>query len=238
MSSAPGRRPPAIPKQDLVDAANRLLSGLASLRLAPKAGADDAFEYWLWARNIGAARQSMGLAVQLIGLQSGRIRLRTSPSNVTSGFYSHAEISSQTHTVELHTGVYVTGGSGADHEIDVAAIDAGAASVRHDSLLWGFEAKLYAATLSLSIPRAVLGTAYDLKAIPSYHHGPPRIALVSSAPLSVTGRTLLLGRSLPAGWTLLTYKPYARPRVCVAESVGVGRSHAVDAFVREHLSRL
>jgi hypothetical protein len=230
MSSARGSTPPAIPKRDLVNPTNRLLSGLASLRVAAKAGADDAFEYWLWARNISAARQpGMGLAVQLKGLHGGRIRLRTSPSSVSAGSYSHAEISSSTNLVELHTGVYIEGGSGAQHEVDVAAIDAGAgiSPVGHASLRWGFEAKLYAATLPLSIPRAVLGTAYDLKALSAYHHhGPPRLALVSSAPLSMTGRTLL------------AYKHYSHPRVPAAESVRIGRSWAVDSFVRQHLSRL
>jgi hypothetical protein len=229
MSSARGSAPPAIPKRDLVDAANRLLNGLAALRVAAKAGADDAFEYWLWARNISVARQPrMGLAVQLKGLQGGRIRLRTSPSSVTAGSYSHAEISSSTNLVELHTGVYVEGSSGAQHEVDVAAIDAGAGSSRlgHAGLRWGLEAKLYAATLPLSIPRAVLGTAYDLKALPAYHHGPPRLALVSSAPLSMTGRMLL------------AYKHYSHPRVRTAESVNIGRSWPVDSFVRQHLSRL
>jgi hypothetical protein len=148
---------------------------------------------------------------------------------VSAGSYSHAEISSSTNLVELHTGVYIEGGSGAQHEVDVAAIDAGAgiSPVGHASLRWGFEAKLYAATLPLSIPRAVLGTAYDLKALSAYHHhGPPRLALVSSAPLSMTGRTLL------------AYKHYSHPRVPAAESVRIGRSWAVDSFVRQHLSRL
>jgi hypothetical protein len=65
----------------------------------------------------------------------------------------------------------------------------------------------------------VLGTAYDLKALSAYHHhGPPRLALVSSAPLSMTGRTLL------------AYKHYSHPRVPAAESVRIGRSWAVDSF--------
>jgi hypothetical protein len=228
MSSPRGTTPPAIKKRDLVAAANRLLGGLASLRVAAKAGADDAFEYWLWARTLSIAR-GMGLTVHFRELQGGRIRLRTSPSSVTSGTYSHAEISGSMNRIELHTGVYVEGGSGAPHEVDVVAIDKGAGRsnpLGHASLQWGFEAKLYSATLPLSIPRAVLGTAYDLKTLPAYVRGPARLALVSSAPLSVTGRTLL------------AYKRPSYPRVPAAESVRVGNCQTVDAFVRQHMSRL
>jgi hypothetical protein len=131
--------------------------------------------------------------------------------------------------IELHTGVYVEGGSGAPHEVDVVAIDKGAGRsnpLGHASLQWGFEAKLYSATLPLSIPRAVLGTAYDLKTLPAYVRGPARLALVSSAPLSVTGRTLL------------AYRRPSYPRVPAAESVRIGNCQTVDAFVRQHMSRL
>src|ERR1700730_7692614 len=125
MSSRRGTTPPAIKKQDLVKAANRLLGGLASLRIATNAGADDAFEYWMWARTLSVA-QGMGLTVQIQEQQGGRVRLRTTPGTVTSGNYSYAEISSSTNQIELHTGVYVEGGSGANHEVDVVAIDKGA----------------------------------------------------------------------------------------------------------------
>jgi hypothetical protein len=228
MSSPRGTTPPAIKKQDLVKAANRLLGGLASLRIAAKAGADDAFEYWLWARTLSIAR-GMGLTVQIRKRQGGRIWLRTTPSSVTSGTYSHAEISSSTNRIELHTGVYVEGGSGAPHEVDVVAIDKGAGRsnpLGYASLQWGFEAKLYSATLPLHIPRAVLGTAYDLKTLPAYVRGPARLALVSSAPLSVTGRTLLANK-----------RP-SHPRVPAAESVRISNCRAVDAFVRQHMSRV
>lgn len=228
MSSSRGTTPPAIKKQDLVKAANRLLGGLASLRVAAKAGADDAFEYWLWARTLSVAR-GMGLAVQINERQGGRVRLRTTPGTVTSGSYSYAEISSSTNRIELHTGVYVEGGSGANHEMDVVAIDKGAGRsnpLSHTSLQWGCEAKLYSATLPLRIPRAVLGTAYDLKTLPGYVRGPARLALVSSAPLSVAGRTLLASK-----------RP-SRPNVPAAESVRIGNCQAVDVFVTRHMSRL
>jgi hypothetical protein len=228
MSSPRGTTPPAITKQDLVKAANRLLGGLASLRIATKAGADDAFEYWLWARTLSIAR-GMGLTVQIKEQQGGRVRLRTTPGTVTSGSYSYAEISSSTNRIELHTGVYVEGGSGADHEVDVVAIDKGAgrsSPLDHASLQLGFEAKLYSSKLPLSIPRAVLGTAYDLKTLPGYVRGPARLALVSSAPLSVAGRTLLASK-----------RP-SHPRVPAAESVRIGNCQAVDVFVTQHMSRL
>ncbi len=228
MSSPRGTTPPAIKKQDLVKAANRLLRGLASLRVAAKAGADDAFEYWLWARTLSIAR-GMGLAVQINGQQGGRVRLRTTPGTVTTGSYSYAEISSSTSRIELHTGVYVEGGSGTDHEVDVVAINNGAgrsSPLDHPSVQLGFEAKLYSSTLPLSIPRAVLGTAYDLKTLPGYVRGPARLALVSSAPLSVAGRNLLAGKRL------------SHPRVPAAESVKVGNCQAVDVFVTRHMNRL
>jgi hypothetical protein len=153
--------------------------------------------------------------VRLKGPTRGRISLRTSPGSVSAGSYSHALISSSRDRVELHTGIYVEGGSGAKHEIDVVAIDVGAGRrgpLSYESLRWGMEAKLYAATkaLPLSIPRAVLGTAYDLKALPGYPKGgrmggPPRLALVSSAPSRApaerfwhTARTRIRGSPLPS----------------------------------------
>jgi hypothetical protein len=226
MSSRRGTRRPAIAKADLVTAANTLLTGLSSLHLAAKSGADDAFEYWLWARTISAARGRFH--VELKGVHRGRVRLRTSPSHITSGAFSHAEISSPTGAVELHTGVYVAGGSKASHELDVVAIRSGARRIplERASLQWGFEAKLHAATLRLSIPRAVLGTAYDLGTLPAYGRGPPRLALVSSAPVSSSGRLLL------------AHRQWGYRRVPAVESVAIGRTATLDAVIRDFLSRI
>jgi hypothetical protein len=232
MSKAGSARPPAIPKKDLVDAADRLLSGLASLGLTSRAAASDAFEYWIWARTIKAARQpSLALSVRIGGLRGGKVHLRTSPSDVATGSYSHAEITGASQSVDLHTGVFVAGSSGAKHELDVVALRSGSGRSTpstHVDLAWGVEAKLYASTksLPLSIPRAVLGTAYDLKGLPGYHHGPPSLALVSSSPVSATGRTLL------------QYPVYRDPRVALAEKVSLARAADVDKFLRTHLGRI
>jgi hypothetical protein len=231
MTMAPSSKPPAISKRDLVIAANRLLSSLESLQLTSKTGANDVFEYWLWARSLKMARQpSLGLNVRLEGVSRGKVRLRTSPSSVSTGSFSYAKVDSLTASVELHTGIYVVGGSGTAHEVDVAVIQAGAGRttrLSYADFRWGIEAKLYAASkaLPLAIPRAVLGTAYDLKALPAYRRrGPPGLALVSSARLSTSGRRLL------------AYRSNGYPRVAVVENVTVAASVSVDVFLREHLA--
>jgi hypothetical protein len=231
MSTSSGGTP-AISKQSLIDAANRLLTGLGRLGLTGKTEAHDAFEHWLWARTIAHARSTPGLAVQLRRAPAGRVGLRTSPSSVASGSFSYAEITGAAGVTELHTGIYVTGTSGAPHELDVAAIEQpvpGAATVPSSTLRWGLEAKLHARTLPLSIPRAVLGSAYDLGTLPAYRRGnPARFGLVTSAPLSATGR-LLLTRS-PSSWQ--------HRRVPVAESVGVGRSPRLDVVIADFVGLL
>jgi hypothetical protein len=92
------------------------------------------------------------------------------------------------------------------------------------------EAKLYATAkaLPLSIPRAVLGTAYDLGTLSGLHRrtGGPQMALVSSAPLSRDGRALLL------------YPGHSKTRVASAESVSLTHVHDVDAFVTNQLAHL
>lgn len=231
MASASGVTPP-ISKGALVAAANTLLAGLGSLRLASNADADDVFEYWLWARTIAAARRNH-LLVHLSGSPGGWIWLRTTPSSVSSSSYTHAVIRGSRNTIELHTGIYIEGISGARHEVDVAAVTIGAGAgspVSCRDLHWGMEAKLYATAkaLPLPIPRAVLGTAYDLGTLSGYHRraGGPQMALVSSARLSRNGRRLL------------AYPGRSGTRVASAESVSTTHVHDVELFVDRQLAHL
>lgn len=232
MSSGQGQTPPAIPKDDLVRAANQLLKGLSRLRLATKASASDAFEYWIWSRAIGLARRK-GMSVQLRNLDANnRVVLRTSPSKISSGLYSYAEITGSKHSAQLHTGIYVDGFSTAQHEVDVAAVED---RNYHDSvgcsdLRWGVEAKLHANTLSMTIPRAVLGAAYDLWQLPAISSAPnraPGFALISSAPVSHNG-TLLLAYTYPG----------PDPRVPTAQKVRIGATTHLDAILEAFLDRL
>jgi hypothetical protein len=173
----------------------------------------------------------------LVGLQAGRVRLRTHPSHVEPTSYTHAVLSGTSGAIELHTGIYITGRSGAEHEVDVVAIDdrTGTNStaigrvVTHHDVHWAMEAKLFATAkpLSLSIPRAVLGTAYDLSLLPSLRRTPmPLMALVTSARLS------------PNAHRLLTYGTPSKPRVVAINSIVHSRSSRIDAFVDSCLGPL
>jgi hypothetical protein len=73
MASAPGPSRPIL-KRALVRAANTLLTGLGALRLGSRAAADDAFEYWLWARTVAAARRSPPLTARLSGARAAGSR--------------------------------------------------------------------------------------------------------------------------------------------------------------------
>ncbi len=96
------------------------------------------------------------------------MQLRTSPSRIGSGNFTHLVLSRPggAGLLEVHSGIYVTGGSGAEHECDVAVIyrDEGNAcrakgiSPRSRGVLWAMEAKFYvAANVGLSKAREYFG---------------------------------------------------------------------------------
>ena len=173
----------------------------------------------------------------------GWIRLRTSPGERTDGPYTYAELAGNNGLVQLHTGIYVTGISGAKHELDVVAVRGGIPPNQSDTTVWdvqwAIEPKLYKPDnrLPLWIPRAVLGTGYDIGVFSGYrrfHPQPywrfhyPLMLLVTSTRLSYDGRTLLgpRGRS-------------TRQTIAVADSVtSTQQTAAIMRFINAQVSRI
>lgn len=238
----------AIPRSQLLAAAKQLLVGLQALGLNDRGKANDLFEFWLWALTVDATRNTHGPhAIRLYNLNRGRIRLRTSPSDRTSGSYTYAVLSSGKGAVQLHTGIYVTGVSQAKHELDVVALEHPLrASYDPDTSIadvqWAMEAKLYQPrTMSMSIPRAVLGTAYDVGVLAGYRGGQrrrrpqpqwrfrnPLMMLASSAQLSPQGRTLLGPRG-----------NRTRPVIATADAItSTAQTGDILPFINAHVRRI
>jgi hypothetical protein len=228
----------ALKRSDLKAAADGLLAGLGKMSLARRARANDAFEFFLWAHSVHeagkvATARSWGPVLLRDTRPGGKVCLRISPGQVTGGPFTFAAMSRPSSPVEIHTGLFATSLSGADHEIDVIAINAGALAasatqVTADEVRWGIEAKLYRAgkSLTLQIPRSVLGSAYDMRLVGAWCAGGPRMALATTAALSVNGRRLFL-------------YPSGRRRLDVEESIGLPAAMtSLDRFVNAHASRL
>lgn len=235
---------PAIPRAQLVAAINQLLVGLRARGLQSRGAANDLFEFWLWALTLHEASTTLGpQSVHFRNRSHGWIRLRTSPGERTDSFYTYAELAGLNGTVQLHTGIYVTGISGAKHELDVVAVRDGIPRNQSDTTVWdvqwAIEAKLYKPDngLPLSIPRAVLGTGYDIGVFSGYrrfHSRPywrfpyPLMMLVTSTNLSHDGRTLLgpRGRS-------------TRQTIAVADSItNPGQTAAIMRFINAQVSQI
>jgi hypothetical protein len=234
---------PPISRSELLRAAERLLAGAASFKITNKTAAHDIYEYWLWANVFSQAKHHPTIGVQLSGLIANRVSLRTSPSAINSGSFTHAIVTGTNATVAVHTGIYITGSSRANHEVDVAAVEAdasgrarltsGSTHPRWDAMRFGIEAKLRSdATLPLRIPRAVLGTAVDLVGCSTclLEAGIPdaRFLLATNRSLSQNGQRLLKGRSSSA-----------QCRVAVAEYTEPRCSRsALNAFINRQLESL
>ena len=241
-------RLPPIPRQRLLHAAEQLLSGLSARGLVSRGKANDAFEFWLWAMTVEAAHTKHGPGtVSFLQLRGGKVSLRTSPSDRDRGNYTYAVLHGQHGAVELHTGIYVAGISTSRQELDVVALEhpliatPPRSRVEHLDVQWAMEAKLYTTVkrLPLSIPRAVLGSAYDLGALGGYRvksaaaapyrkrFNGPWMALASSARLSADGDRLLGPRSR------------STPVIGVAQGItSVTATQDVRAFIDRHVDRV
>lgn len=157
-----------------------LPGGLPTSLTAASKGAD-AYEGYGFALAVAAAND-VGLAVTY---EDGTgtafapspalpITLRTSPSYMTTGNFTHAVLAVDgVASLEIHTGIYVAGTSRAEHECDVvilrraAGVAARAAPPvglpRARDVIWAFEAKFYdGATVGIDIGREYLGLNADV----------------------------------------------------------------------------
>lgn len=238
----------AIPRSHLLAAAKQLLAGLQPRGLNDRGKANDLFEFWLWALTVDAARNTHGPhTIRFYNLNRGWIHLRTSPSHRTSGSYTYTVLWGSKGAVQLHTGIYVTGVSQAKHELDLVALehplrDSYDPDTSISDVQWAMEAKLYQPqTLSMSIPRAALGTAYDIGVLAGYRgsqkrRGPqpqrrfpnPLMMLAASAQLSRQGRTLLGPRG-----------NRTRPVIATADAItSTAQTGDVLEFINAHVRRI
>jgi hypothetical protein len=132
-------------------------TGIGHALSAASNGAD-VYEAYLMAIVLNAATD-IGMSIALedtSGATQTTLTLRTAPSSITSGSFTHAVLSgpSGAEVLEVHTGVYVKGTSGAFHECDVVILkrEAGVRcrkpphSDPHSSaVVWAMEAKFYVA---------------------------------------------------------------------------------------------
>jgi hypothetical protein len=132
-------------------------SGVGHTLSAASQGAD-VYEAYLMAIVIRAATDiHMGIAIEDTSASpQTTLRLRTTPSSIVFGNFTHAVLSRPGGTdevLEVHTGVYVQGTSGARHECDVLILkrDAGLhcrkalSDPRSADVVWAMEAKFYVA---------------------------------------------------------------------------------------------
>jgi hypothetical protein len=188
MSDGPGRR------RLLRDINNALPAALGTSRLR-RMDADHLYEVALWAQCWRAAKDA-GLTTDLRDRNDNRatqVHLRKAPSEQMSPTqaYTHLHVDIGD-GVEVHQGIYLTGNSGAYHQIDVALVQGAEASrVRAGTqqrprarwMLYGLEAKAYGRTLPIDVGRGVLGLRQDFA---------QKVAVVTSARPSNAGK--LLGR--------------------------------------------
>lgn len=124
---------------------------------AASSGAD-VYEAYLMALVIRAATDiEMGIAIEdTAGAPQTTLQLRTTPSSINFGKFTHAVLSrpgGADEMLEVHTGVYVVGTSGARHECDILLLkrEAGLqcrqkhSDPRSSAVVWAMEAKFYVA---------------------------------------------------------------------------------------------
>ena len=152
-----------------------LPAGLPTSLTAASKGAD-AYEGYGFALALAAAHD-VGLTVTyedgtgaaFAPSAASPITLRTSPSHITTGNFTHAVLSvNGVPSFEVHTGIYIGGTSRAEHECDVVILRrAGGVAARAEPpqglpraahVVWAFEAKFYdGATVGIDVGREYLG---------------------------------------------------------------------------------
>lgn len=142
--------------QAFLDALDTALGKSVGRTLTSASHASDVYEAYLFAIVLHAA-MDCGLIVRLedtAGRATTTLRLRTAPSHIDSGNFTHAILARPdgTEELEVHTGVYVQGTSGAEHECDVVVLQRSERrqrqrqsrrSPRSSSVVWAMEAKFY-----------------------------------------------------------------------------------------------
>jgi hypothetical protein len=169
--------PTTIPSVDrfitALDAA--LNSGIGHTLSAASNGAD-VYEAYLMAIVIRAAEDlHMGIAIEdTSGTAKTTLQLRTSPSSITSGSFTHVTLSHPStgdELLEVHTGIYVQGTSGVRHECDVVILkrDAGVHCRQHppsdprsSAVVWAMEAKFYVTNVGLAKAREYFGLNLEM----------------------------------------------------------------------------
>jgi hypothetical protein len=136
----------------------------------------DVYEAYLMAIVIRAAKDlHMGIAIEdTSGAPKTTLQLRTSPSSITSGNFTHVVLSRPSSTdelLEVHTGIYVQGTSGVRHECDVVILkrDAGLHCRQHprsdprsSAVVWAMEAKFYVTNVGLAKAREYFGLNLEM----------------------------------------------------------------------------
>jgi|GEM_PF-1294830 len=156
---------------EIDDALGKSLS--PSLRSASKAS--DLYEAWVFVKVMEAAMHER-LVLRFRNLKHGDsvFSFRTSPGAIFSeaGVYSWVDIEFPKSTLELHSGVYVSGKSNAKHECDVSLIrkaEAEACRVgkchpQDQAVLLAIECKMYQkARIGVGLGRGFLGLGMDLR---------------------------------------------------------------------------
>jgi hypothetical protein len=127
---------------------------------------------------------------------AAQLTFRRSPGNLYLGDFTHvvASFPGTPRELEIHLGVYVTGGSRVPHECDVAILDRveaersrrGLVHPRCSKLIASIEAKHYQASPGLGVGRAFIGLAAEM--------GQAKCTLAFPAPGSSSIRPLLAKR--------------------------------------------
>jgi hypothetical protein len=181
-------------------------SGVGHALSATPHGAD-VYEAYLMAIVMTAATDiGMHVAIEDSGgSPQTMLRLRTTPSSISFGNFTHAVLSRAGEprgVLEVHTGVYVQGTSGAHHECDVVVLkrDAGLHcrmkrdDPRSSAVVWAMEAKFYVTSnVGLTKAREYFGLSLEMSGNSSR-----RTALVVTR--SANSVQKVFARHTPAGY--------------------------------------
>jgi hypothetical protein len=169
---------PAVPIPNIsafIAAINAALGSSVGHTLSAASHGADVYEAYLMAIVIRAATDiHMGIAIEdTAGSSQTMLRLRTSPSTITFGNFTHAVLSRPGGTdemLEVHTGVYVQGTSRVRHECDVVILKRAAglrcrrvpSDPRSADVVWAMEAKFYADNVGLAKAREYFGLNLEM----------------------------------------------------------------------------